>query len=153
MLECVWNFEWMEWIGLFFWICRTLMACSSYCSFWQSMQVHTYSRKHVSSGSVAYRGLPVLEVVLQIVSIALIGIPAINHGAMSVAARTTPVSMAVICFVDSRLFSYFIYKAFHFHDHTHAFCRHHCFTYHSEIWTSHCIALYIMYNTQHSTLA
>ena len=55
-----------------------------------------------SSGSVAYKGLPVLEVELQIVSIVLIGIPAINHGAMSVAARTTLVSMAVICFVDSR---------------------------------------------------
>ncbi|KAJ9697740.1 hypothetical protein PVL29_007050 [Vitis rotundifolia] len=55
-----------------------------------------------SSGSVAYIGLPVPEVVLQIVSIALIGIPAINHGAMSVAARTTLVFMAVICFVDSR---------------------------------------------------
>ncbi|RVX12811.1 Protochlorophyllide-dependent translocon component 52, chloroplastic [Vitis vinifera] len=39
--------------------------------------------------AVAYKGLHVLEVVLHIFSIALIRIPAINHGAMSVAAGTT----------------------------------------------------------------
>ena len=42
-----------------------------------------------------------LEVVLQIFSIALIRIPAINHGAMSVAAGTTLVFMAVLCFAAS----------------------------------------------------
>lgn len=75
-----------------------------------------------SSCSVAYKGLQVLEVVLQIFSIALIGIPVINHGVMSVAARITAVSMAILCFAASRWLSYFIYKTFHFHDYTHAFC-------------------------------
>ncbi|RVW48756.1 Protochlorophyllide-dependent translocon component 52, chloroplastic [Vitis vinifera] len=51
--------------------------------------------------AVAYKGLHVLEVVLQIFSIALIRIPAINHGAMSVAAGTTLVFMAVLCFAAS----------------------------------------------------
>nr|CAN64045.1 hypothetical protein VITISV_040536 [Vitis vinifera] len=50
----------------------------------------------------------------KIFSVALIGIPAVNHGMMSVAARTTLVSMAAICFAASRCLSFFIY--------THAFC-------------------------------
>ncbi|XP_062171999.1 protochlorophyllide-dependent translocon component 52, chloroplastic-like [Alnus glutinosa] len=82
-------------------------------------------RSHVlncRSCNVAYKGLNVLEVVLQVVPIALIGIvAAAKQGAMSAAARTTMVSMAVICFASSRWLAHFIYKNFHFHDYNHAF--------------------------------
>lgn len=74
------------------------------------------------SCNVAYKGLNVLEVVLQVVPIALIGIvAAAKQGAMSAAARITMVSIAVICYASSRWLAHFIYKNFHFHDYNHAF--------------------------------
>ncbi|GLT69899.1 hypothetical protein SLA2020_420120 [Shorea laevis] len=82
-------------------------------------------RSHVvncRSCSVAHKGLNVLEVVLQVACIALIGIvAAAKQGAMSAAARTTMVSMAVLCYASSRWLAHFIYKNFHFHDYNHAF--------------------------------
>ncbi|XVF47505.1 hypothetical protein PTKIN_Ptkin03bG0114100 [Pterospermum kingtungense] len=74
------------------------------------------------SCNIAYKGLNALEFVLQVISIISIGIVgATKQGAMSVAARTTMVSMAAICFAASRWLAHFIYKNFHFHDYNHAF--------------------------------
>ncbi|KAK9273546.1 hypothetical protein L1049_018356 [Liquidambar formosana] len=73
-----------------------------------------------SSCSVALKCLNVLEVVLQVISIASIGIvAATKQGMMSVAARTTLVCIAVLCFAASKWLSHFIYKNFHFHDYNH----------------------------------
>ncbi|XP_057509618.1 protochlorophyllide-dependent translocon component 52, chloroplastic-like [Actinidia eriantha] len=75
-----------------------------------------------SSCRVAYKGLNVLEVVLQVISIALIGIvAAAKQGILSASARTTLVSVALLCFVGSRWLSHFVYKNFHYHDYNHAF--------------------------------
>ncbi|OVA19583.1 Pheophorbide a oxygenase [Macleaya cordata] len=78
----------------------------------------------VNCGScrVALKGLKILEVALQVISIAAIGIvAAVKQGFMSsVAVRTTIVFMAVLCFAASRWLSHFIYKNFYFHDYNHA---------------------------------
>ncbi|KAF8403963.1 hypothetical protein HHK36_012071 [Tetracentron sinense] len=75
-----------------------------------------------SSCSVALKGLKVLEVALQVISIASIGIvAATKQGVMSMAARTTVVAMAVLCLAVSKWLSHFIYKTFYFHDYNHAF--------------------------------
>ena len=74
-----------------------------------------------SSCRVAYKGLNVLEIVLQVISIALIGIvAAAKQGILSAAARNTLVSVALLCFVGSRWLSHFVYKNFHYHDYNHA---------------------------------
>ncbi|KAK1582319.1 hypothetical protein Q3G72_013958 [Acer saccharum] len=69
----------------------------------------------------AYKSLNALEVILQVISIVSIGIAAATkQSAMSSTARTTMVSMAVICFAASRWLVHFIYKNFHYHDYNHA---------------------------------
>ncbi|KAF5206772.1 Protochlorophyllide-dependent translocon component 52 protein [Thalictrum thalictroides] len=81
-------------------------------------------RSHVlncSSCRVAVKGLKALEVALQVISIASIGIIAsIKQGVMSMAAKTVVVSMAVLGFAASKWLSNFIYKNFYFHDYNHA---------------------------------
>ncbi|XAR62903.1 Pheophorbide a oxygenase [Bertholletia excelsa] len=73
------------------------------------------------SCSMAYKGLNVLEVVLQVISIASVGFVATaKQGLLSAAARNTLVSFAVLCFVASRYLSYFVYKNFRYHDYNHA---------------------------------
>uniref|UniRef100_A0A2N9J6J6 Rieske domain-containing protein n=1 Tax=Fagus sylvatica TaxID=28930 RepID=A0A2N9J6J6_FAGSY len=75
-----------------------------------------------SSCNVAYKGLKVLEVVLQVVSIVSIGIvAAAKQNAISAAARTTMVFMAVLFYASSKWLAHFIYKNFHYHDYSHAF--------------------------------
>lgn len=62
-----------------------------------------------------------LEVVLQVVSFSLVGIvAATKQAALSVAARTTLVAMAILSFAASKWLAHFIYKQFHFHDYNHA---------------------------------
>ncbi|XVF69787.1 hypothetical protein PTKIN_Ptkin11bG0109700 [Pterospermum kingtungense] len=74
------------------------------------------------SCNTAYKGLNALEVALQIISIISIGIvAATKHGVMSMVARTTVVSTAIICFAASRWLAHFIYKNFLYHDYNHAF--------------------------------
>ncbi|XP_043692416.1 protochlorophyllide-dependent translocon component 52, chloroplastic [Telopea speciosissima] len=75
-----------------------------------------------SSCSMAIKGLKVLEVALQVFSIASIGVvAAVKQGAMSYTARSTMVFMAVLSFVVSKWLSHFIYKNFYFHDYNHGF--------------------------------
>ncbi|KAM7528702.1 hypothetical protein LguiB_032112 [Lonicera macranthoides] len=75
-----------------------------------------------SSCNMAYKGLNALEVVLQVIAVASIGIVAVaKQGLISAPLRITLVSMAVLCFIASRWLSHFIYKNFHFHDYNHAF--------------------------------
>ncbi|CAI9108158.1 OLC1v1007698C3 [Oldenlandia corymbosa var. corymbosa] len=71
----------------------------------------------------AYKVLNALEIALQVVSIGSIGIVAAAKpsAALTVAARYTLVSMAILLFVASKWLSHFIYKTFHFHDYEHAF--------------------------------
>ncbi|KAF9596547.1 hypothetical protein IFM89_012278 [Coptis chinensis] len=73
-----------------------------------------------SSCSKAVKRLKALEVALQVISIASIGIIAIRQSVMSMAAKTSVVSFAVLCFAASRWLSQFIYKIFYFHDFNHA---------------------------------
>ncbi|KAJ9128786.1 hypothetical protein P3X46_034477 [Hevea brasiliensis] len=69
----------------------------------------------------AHKGLSALEVILQVISLVSIGIvAAAKESVISAAARTTLVTMAVVCFAASRWLSHFIYKTFHYHDYNHA---------------------------------
>ncbi|KAK6141826.1 hypothetical protein DH2020_024432 [Rehmannia glutinosa] len=80
---------------------------------------HTVS---CSSCSLAHKCLNALEIALQVISISSIGIvAAAKQGVISVAARYTLVSMAVLCFLASKWLSHFIYKTFRYHDYDHAF--------------------------------
>lgn len=74
-----------------------------------------------SSCNSAYKYLNAFEVVLQVMSIASIGVVAARQGALSLVARYTLVSGAILCFVAGRWLSYFIHKTFRFHDYDHAF--------------------------------
>ncbi|GAA0156980.1 oxygenase [Lithospermum erythrorhizon] len=74
------------------------------------------------SCSLAYKSLNVTEIMLQVVSIALLGVvAAMKQNTISVVTRTTLVSAAILCFVASKWLSKFIYKNFHYHDYDHAF--------------------------------
>lgn len=74
-----------------------------------------------SSCKAAYKGLKVFEVVLQVISISLIGIvAATKQGVASMALRSSMVTMAIICFAASKFLASFVYKNFHFHDYNHA---------------------------------
>ncbi|EEF28992.1 protochlorophyllide-dependent translocon component 52, chloroplastic [Ricinus communis] len=74
-----------------------------------------------SSCNAAHKGLNALEVILQVVSLVLIGIvAAAKQSVLSAAARTTLVAVAVACFAASRWLAHFIYKSFHYHDYNHA---------------------------------
>ncbi|XP_041992240.1 protochlorophyllide-dependent translocon component 52, chloroplastic-like [Salvia splendens] len=80
---------------------------------------HTVS---CSSCSVAYKRLNALEIALQVISIAAVAAAAAaKQGAISIAARYSLASMAVLCFVASKWLSHFIYKTFRYHDYDHAF--------------------------------
>ncbi|XP_050216873.1 protochlorophyllide-dependent translocon component 52, chloroplastic-like [Mercurialis annua] len=75
-----------------------------------------------SSCNAAYKGLNALEFSLQMASLVSIGIvAAVKQSVMSVAARTALITLAVACFLASRLLARFIYKNFHYHDYNHAF--------------------------------
>ncbi|XP_027160557.1 protochlorophyllide-dependent translocon component 52, chloroplastic-like [Coffea eugenioides] len=79
---------------------------------------HTVSCR---SCNLAYKGLNALEIVLQVFSLASIGIvAAARQGALSAAATSTLVSVAIISFLVSKWLSHFVYKNFHFHDYDHA---------------------------------
>lgn len=74
-----------------------------------------------SSCRVAYKGLNAVEVVLQVIAFATIGIvAAVKQEILSSAARNILVVIAVLCFVGSRWLSHFVYKNFHYHDYNHA---------------------------------
>ncbi|XP_072958282.1 protochlorophyllide-dependent translocon component 52, chloroplastic-like isoform X2 [Typha angustifolia] len=75
-----------------------------------------------SSCSAALKGLKVLNVSLQVVSLSLIGVvAAAKHSFTSAITRTALISMAVLCFMTSQWLSHFIKKNFYFHDYNHAF--------------------------------
>ncbi|KAL9370290.1 hypothetical protein Peur_041489 [Populus x canadensis] len=74
------------------------------------------------SCNAAHKGLNALEVVLQVASLAFVGIvAATKQSVMSLAARNTMIAMAVVCFAGSKLLAHFIYKNFHYQDYNHAF--------------------------------
>ncbi|OMO57838.1 Pheophorbide a oxygenase [Corchorus olitorius] len=74
------------------------------------------------SCSAAHKCLNTLEIILQVMSIGLIGfIAATKQNAMSMVARTAMVSVAILCFAASRWLAHFINKTFHYHDYAHAF--------------------------------
>ncbi|KAL5708535.1 hypothetical protein ACHQM5_019323 [Ranunculus cassubicifolius] len=73
-----------------------------------------------SSCSKAVDRLKIFEVVLQVMSIALVGVVAIRQSALSVAVKTSWVALAVFCFAVSKWLSHFIYKTFYFYDYNHA---------------------------------
>ncbi|KAK4266676.1 hypothetical protein QN277_027561 [Acacia crassicarpa] len=71
---------------------------------------------------VAYKSLNVAEVVLQLISVASVGIvAAMKEGMVSAAARNSLVVMAVLSFALSRWVAHFVYKNFRYHDYNHAF--------------------------------
>ncbi|KAL5708537.1 hypothetical protein ACHQM5_019324 [Ranunculus cassubicifolius] len=73
-----------------------------------------------SSCSKAVNRLKLFEVVLQVMSIASVGVVAIRQSAMSVTVKTSWVALAVLCYAASKWLSHFIYKTFYFHDYNHA---------------------------------
>ncbi|PNY02717.1 protochlorophyllide-dependent translocon component chloroplastic-like [Trifolium pratense] len=74
------------------------------------------------SCNLAYKSLNVAEVVLQIISVAAIGIvAAMKQGAVSAVTRNSMVVLGVLSFVLSRLLAHFIYKYLRYHDYNHAF--------------------------------
>ncbi|XP_057773258.1 flavonoid 8-hydroxylase 2, chloroplastic-like [Salvia miltiorrhiza] len=80
---------------------------------------HTVS---CSSCSMAYKRLNALEIGLQVISIAsIVAVAAAKQGAITIVARYSLASMAVLCFVASKWLSHFIYKTFRYHDYDHAF--------------------------------
>lgn len=68
------------------------------------------------SCNAAYKGLNALEVILQVASLAFIGVAAATKQ-----KANTMVVMAVVCFAGSRWLARFIFKNFHYHDYNHAF--------------------------------
>ena len=74
------------------------------------------------SCNLAYKSLNVVEVALQIISVASIGIvAAMKEGMLSAVARNSLVVTAVLSFALSRWLAHFIYKTFRYHDYDHAF--------------------------------
>ncbi|XP_062076564.1 protochlorophyllide-dependent translocon component 52, chloroplastic-like isoform X2 [Humulus lupulus] len=75
----------------------------------------------VNCGSckAAYKGFKVLEVVLQVISITLIGYAAATKQGQ--ALKIAIVSIALLSFVASKWLSHLIYKIFHYHGYDHAF--------------------------------
>ncbi|CAN6922380.1 unnamed protein product [Brassica oleracea] len=77
--------------------------------------------ENCSSCKKAHKYLNAFEVILQIVSVALIGVMAVTKQiAMSNVARSVVVVAAVLSFAASKWLSHFIYKTFHYHDYNHA---------------------------------
>ncbi|XP_041990349.1 protochlorophyllide-dependent translocon component 52, chloroplastic-like [Salvia splendens] len=75
-----------------------------------------------SSCSAAYKRLNALVIALQVVSIAsTAAVAAAKHGAISIAARYSVASLAVLSFLASKWLSHFIHKTFICHDYDHAF--------------------------------
>ncbi|KAL9386191.1 hypothetical protein Peur_019315 [Populus x canadensis] len=68
------------------------------------------------SCNAAYKGLNALEVILQVASLAFIGVAAATKQ-----NANTMVVMAVVCFAGLRWLARFISKNFHYHDYNHAF--------------------------------
>ncbi|KAB5565211.1 hypothetical protein DKX38_005265 [Salix brachista] len=68
------------------------------------------------SCNAAYKGLNALEVILQVASVAFIGV-----AAASKQNANTMVAVAVVCFAGSRCLAHLIFKNFHYHDYNHAF--------------------------------
>jgi len=80
---------------------------------------HTVNCK---SCNLAYKSLNVVEVMLQIISVASIGIVATTkQGVVSATTRNSMVVLAVLSFALSRWLAHFIYKNFRYHDYNHAF--------------------------------
>ncbi|KAI4317474.1 hypothetical protein L6164_025341 [Bauhinia variegata] len=74
------------------------------------------------SCNFAYKSLNILEVALQVVSVASIGIvAAMKQGMIPAAARNSLVVVAILSFAFSRWLAHFIYKNFRYHDYDHAF--------------------------------
>lgn len=77
--------------------------------------------ENCSSCKKAHKYLKAFEVILQIASVALIGVMAVTkQAAMSNVARTGVVVAAVLSFAASKWLSHFVYKTFHYHDYNHA---------------------------------
>ncbi|XP_021771928.1 protochlorophyllide-dependent translocon component 52, chloroplastic-like [Chenopodium quinoa] len=74
-----------------------------------------------TSCSSAYKGLNIVETLLQITSIALIGVAGVTkQGALTTFQRSALLLAALLCFSVSKWLSHFIYKNFHYHDYNHA---------------------------------
>lgn len=78
--------------------------------------------KQCSSCAGALKGLKILQLSLQIVCIASLGVlAAVKQNLMSTLSRTAVATAAVLCFVASKWLSHFISKNFYYHDYDHAF--------------------------------
>jgi hypothetical protein len=87
-------------------------------------EIHRYW-SHVgqcTSCSAALRAMKVLEVALQVASVAVVGFLAVAKGTLvtSTIQRAMIVSMAVLCFAASHWLGIFIEKNFYFQDYAHA---------------------------------
>ncbi|XP_010438845.1 PREDICTED: protochlorophyllide-dependent translocon component 52, chloroplastic [Camelina sativa] len=77
--------------------------------------------QNCSSCKKAHIYLNALEVILQIASVAMIGVMAVmKQTALSNVARIAVLVAAILSFATSKWLSHFIYKTFHYHDYNHA---------------------------------
>ncbi|TKV90705.1 hypothetical protein SEVIR_9G046200v4 [Setaria viridis] len=76
-----------------------------------------------SSCSAALQAMKVLEVTLQVISVAVVGFLAVAKETLltSVVQRILVVSAAVLCFAASRWLANYIEKTFYFQDYAHAY--------------------------------
>ncbi|XP_062212756.1 protochlorophyllide-dependent translocon component 52, chloroplastic-like [Phragmites australis] len=76
-----------------------------------------------TSCSAALKAMKVLEVALQVTSVAIVGFLAVVKGTLVTSAvqRTAVVSAAMLCFAASRWLANFIDKNFYFQDYSHAY--------------------------------
>ncbi|CAL4919626.1 unnamed protein product [Urochloa decumbens] len=82
-----------------------------------------WSLGECTSCSTALKAMRVLEVALQVVSVAVVGFLAVAKETLVTSAvnRAVVVTMAVLCFAASRWLSNFIEKNFYFQDYSHAY--------------------------------
>lgn len=76
-----------------------------------------------TSCSAALKSMKVLEVALQVMSVAIVGFLSVAKGALlaSTVQRTAVMSAAVLCFVASRWLANYIQNNFYFQDYVHSY--------------------------------
>ncbi|KAL5563567.1 hypothetical protein UlMin_033314 [Ulmus minor] len=73
-----------------------------------------------SSCRPTHKGLKVLEVVLQVISVSIIGIVAATKQSLTSMVARSSILMAILCYAASKWLAHFVQKVFHYHDYNHA---------------------------------
>ncbi|KAK2438198.1 hypothetical protein P8452_33941 [Trifolium repens] len=109
----------VDWRGKYSGSCGTLPPTPPREQLFDRYWSHVVNCK---SCNLAYKSLNVVEVVLQIISVAAIGVvAAMKQGAVSAVTRNSIVVLALVSFALSRFLAHFIYKNLRYHDYNHVF--------------------------------